>query len=402
VTAVEEGKGIARYRSFLAVPHTRALFGWALLARLPLGMAPLALLLLVRAEGASYAAAGGVVAAYGLALAGGALVSGRLIDRRGPSAVLTRRALAYPTCFAVVIGLALADAPIVYLGIAAAAAGAVIPPVSSSVRSIWPQVLPDELRSTAYSLEAAFQEIIFVVGPILAAALAALEPSLAVGFTGAATLVGTLGLVRLEPIRLAGTGTASGGGLLGALEAPGLRTLVVYAFTIGIGFGAVEVTMPAFAEGHGAREYGGLALAAFSAGSFAGGLLAGGMPGGDDRRRLLRYVPILGLALIVFQLAWSIPSLCVLAFFAGLPIAPTVAAVYGLIDKVAPSWAIAESFAWFGTSVALGLALGTGIGGAFVDGAGIRWSLAVGPVATLIGAAFVWLRRSTLSRLPAT
>jgi MFS family permease len=402
MTAVAEEKGIARYREFLAVPHTRSLIGWALLARMPLGMAPLALLLLLRAEGASYAAAGGVVAAYGLALAGGALVSGRQVDRRGPARVLTWRALAYPSCFAIVVGLALADAPIVTLGIAAAAAGAVIPPVSSSVRSIWPQVLPSELRSTAYSLEAAFQEIIFVVGPLLAGALAALEPTLAVGATGAATLVGTLGLVRLEPIRQAGSGTTSGGGLLGALEAPGLRTLVGFAFTIGIGFGAVEVTMPAFAEGHGSRELGALALAAFSAGSMVGGLLAGGLPGGDDRLRLLRFAPLLACSLLVFQAAWSIPSLCVLAFLAGLPIAPTVAAVYGLIDKVAPSWAIAESFSWFGTSVALGLAIGTALGGSFVDGVGIAWALAVAPILTLVGAAIVFARRDTLRARVAT
>ena len=399
---MDESTGIARYRTFLAVPHTRSLFGWALLARMPLGMAPLALLLLLRAQGASYAAAGAVVAAYGLALAGGALVSGRLIDRRGPVRVLTSRALAYPACFSVVVALALADAPIFTIGVAAAAAGALIPPVSSSVRSIWPQMLPTELRSTAYSLEAAFQEIIFVIGPLLAGALSAIEPSLAVAVTGAATLVGTLGLVRLEPIRQAGSGTTSGGGLLGALEAPGLRTLVVYAFAIGVGFGAIEVTMPAFAEGQGARELGALALAAFSAGSMVGGLLAGGLAGGDDRLRLLRYSPLLGLSLLVFQAAWSIPSLCVLAFLAGLPIAPTIAAVYGLIDKVAPSWAVAESFSWFGTSVALGIAIGTAVGGSFVDGAGIGWALAVGPLVALVGAAVVIARRDTLRARVAT
>ena len=186
MTAVEEGKGIARYRSFLAVPHTRALFGWALLARLPLGMAPLALLLLVRAEGASYAAAGAVVAAYGLALAGRCAGLG---PARRPARPVrrphcggrsrTRPASRSSSGWRSPMRRSSAWGSLPQL------AGAVIPPVSSSVRSIWPQVLPDELRSTAYSLEAAFQEIIFVVGPILAAALAALEPSLAVGFTGA-------------------------------------------------------------------------------------------------------------------------------------------------------------------------------------------------------------------------
>ena len=88
-----------------------------------------------------------------------------------------------------------------------------------------------------------------------------------------------------------------------------------------------------------------------------------------------------------------------LAFFAGLPIAPTVAAVYGLIDKVAPSWAIAESFAWFGTSVALGLALGIALGGAAVDHLGVSAAFAVGPVAVLGGAGVLFARAGSL--LPA-
>lgn len=396
-SSASEEKGFARYREFLAIPHTRALIGWALVARMPLGMAPLALVLLVRDQGSSYAIAGSVAMAYGLALAGGAIVSGRLIDRRGPVAVLGRRAVAYPMLVAAAVVLSLVDAPVIFVGVAAAATGAATPPVSSAVRSLWPTVLPDGFRSTAYSIEAAFQEIIFVLGPVLVGGLAYLEPALAVAVTGAMALVGTLALVRLEPLRRAGTGVRAGGGLLGALEAPGLRTLVVYALTIGIGFGVVEVTMPAFAETHGARELGALALATFSLGSMVGGLIAGAVPAGDDRVRLMRYVGVLVAALALFPLAWSIPSICALAFVAGLPIAPTVAAVYGLIDDVAPRSAIAESFAWFGTAVGLGLAIGTGLGGALVDGVGVRAALAIPPAVALFGASLVLARRATIA-----
>ena len=60
------------YRELLAVPHAKALIGWSLLARLPLGMTPFALLLLVRGEGDGYGAAGLVVAVYTIALGIGA------------------------------------------------------------------------------------------------------------------------------------------------------------------------------------------------------------------------------------------------------------------------------------------------------------------------------------------
>ena len=242
--------------------------------------------------------------------------------------------------------------------------------------------------------------MVFIAGPLLAAMLAVIDPALAVGATAAAAAVGTFVVTRLRPIREAGSGSVSGGGLMGALEAPGMRTLTSYALAIGVAFGAIEVTMPAFAESHGARELAGVALAAFAAGSLAGGILAGALPGGDDRERFLRFTVVLGLALIAFQIPWSVPTMCVIAFLAGLPIAPTVAPLYGLVDRVAPPWAIAESFAWFSTAVSVGIAAGFALGGALVDGGGIRWSLAVAPVVALLGAGFVIARRATLARVP--
>lgn len=398
MTAASEKTGIARYREFLAVPHTRSLIGWGLLARMPLGMTPLALLLLARAEGASYGKAGALVGAYGLAIAVGGLVGGRRIDRRGPVAVLRLRGVVYPAFLVAAVVLAIADAPLVAIGAATVGAGLFVPPVSSSVRSIWPKVLPDHLRSTAYSVEASFQEVIFISGPLISGGLSAVEPELSVVATAATALVGTLQLIKVDPIRQAGSGKAPGGGLLGALESAGMRTLVLFAVLVGLGFGMVEVAMPAFAEHHGfARAWGAVALTTFSAGSMVGGLLAGAIHSSDDRRRLLAIGPALGLAMTFPLLGWSIPSMCVMTFLAGLPIAPTVGAVYGLIDDVSPRWAIAEAFAWFGTAVFLGVASGTALGGAVVDLAGIRWLLALPPLIVLAGVGLVFIRRRTLT-----
>ena len=63
--APEEARGVARYRELFANDHAAALFVWSIVARLPSGMAALALVLLVRGGGASYGEAGLVAAAYG-------------------------------------------------------------------------------------------------------------------------------------------------------------------------------------------------------------------------------------------------------------------------------------------------------------------------------------------------
>lgn len=391
------GAAQGTYRRLFARPHAVALLGWSLVARLPLGMVPLGLLLLARGEGASYSRAGAVSAAYVVALAVGAPIAGRLVDKRGPRRILLQRAVAYPTLLGLVVLLALVDAPMIAIGLAAAAAGSAFAPVAPTVRTVWPRLAPADLRSSAYALEASMQEIFFVGGPLLVAGLAVVDPVAGVVGAAIAAAVGTVAVAGLPPVRETGDAGPRGGSLLGALEAPGVRTLVAFAFTLGLAFGAVEVGMPAFAESHGARELGGVALATLSAGSFAGGLLAGARPSSNVRRRLLVAAPAIAVSLALLVFSWSILSLCLLAFAAGLPLAPGIAAVYGLIDRVAPSWAIAEAFAWFGMAVALGAGLGIALGGSVIDHLGVRAAFVLGPVAAACGAALLLRRRRFLA-----
>ncbi len=86
-----EVRGLARYRELFANPHAAGLLAWSIVARLPVGMAALALVLLVRGAGAGYGEAGLVAAAYAIAVAIGAPYGGRQVDRRGARRVLRRR-----------------------------------------------------------------------------------------------------------------------------------------------------------------------------------------------------------------------------------------------------------------------------------------------------------------------
>ena len=311
-------------------------------------MTSLALLFLVRGEGESYGAAGLVVAVYAVALGIGAPIGGRQVDRYGPTVVLQIRVVLFVAFLAAVIVLAVAGAGIAAIAGAAALAGLSMPPLSSTVRIVWPRLARDELRSTAYALEAALQEVHFVGGPLVAAALAAIEPVAALAGAGVASLIGTTMVARLPPVRETPPSRAVGAGLLGALGSAGVRTVVSYATIVGFAFGAVELAMPALAEEHGARELGGVALACFAAGSLVGGLLAGLRPGRSDLRRFIAGAFVLSGAMLTLQLAVSIPTLCLLAFVAGLPIAPTIGALYTLIDRTARTGTVAEAFAWFG------------------------------------------------------
>jgi MFS family permease len=358
-----------------------------------MGMVGLALLLLVRENDGSYAAAGAVSGAYFVATAIGAPIAGRLVDRRGQTRILLPRAVIFPVLLLGVCGLALVDAPLPAIAAAAAAAGALMPPVGASLRALWPRMFADaELRAAAYALEASLQEITFVAGPLLVALLtAAVSPALALAVAAAAGCVGTTLIALAQPVRAWRPDELHAGSILGALESPGVMTIISLSVCLGLGFGATEVGFPAFAEGHGGAELGSIPLALFAAGSLVGGLLAGGLVTMSPIRLLRLSAVLLALGLALPLLGWSLPSMSVLAFLAGVPIAPVVMAAYGLIDAVAKRGTAAEAFAWISTAVFIGFSIGMALGGTLIDAFGVRASFALAVASASVGAVLVAL-----------
>ena len=393
----EETRGVARYRELFANPYAGSLLAWSIVARLPTGMAALGLVLLVRATGAGYGEAGLVAASYGVAVAVGAPYGGRRVDRRGAHRVLRVRMVLYSTLLAAVALLGEVGAPTVAIAVVAAATGLTMAPVSSVLRSIWPNVAGEDGAKTAYALDAALQEVIFVGGPLLVALLATIDPAAAVAGAALIAFVGTFAYARLPPIRAAGPAEERHSSRLGALSSVGVRTLALLSLFLGLGFGAAEIAVPAFAELQGNRALAGVALAGFSCGSLVGGLVAALRPSRDERRRILLGSCALAALMLLPLLAGSIATMTFLLFLAGLPIAPVVAGIYGQIGQVAAAGSIAEAFSWFGTSVSIGIAGGSVAGGWLIDASGWRAAVLLGVGCLGAGALLVALRRSTLA-----
>ena len=394
VTEAVPPLGIARYRALFQVPHVRRLVLSGLLARLPMGMVGLALLLLVRENGGSYGAAGAVSGAYFVATAVGAPIAGRLVDRRGQARILLRRAMIFPALLGAVCALAVLDAPLPLIGACAAAAGALMPPVGSSLRALWPRMFSDgELRAAAYALEASLQEVTFIAGPLLVALLtAAASPALALGVAAAVGGIGTTLIARAAPVRAwRPEEERHAASILGALESRGVLTIVSLSACLGLGFGGTEVGFPAFAEGHGGAELGSIPLSLFAAGSLVGGLVAGARVTVTPARMLRLSTVVLAGGLALPLLGWSLPSMAVLAFLAGLPIAPVVMSAYGLIDAVAKPGTATEAFAWITTAVFAGFSVGMALGGTLIDAFGVKASFGLGAAAVAAGAVLVAL-----------
>ena len=108
------------------------------------------------------------------------------------------------------------------------AAGASHPPLSASVRALWPQVLPAQhLREAAYAVEATLQELFFVTGPLLVAVIATFSPAAALLTTAALGLVGTLAFAATHPSRAARGRHRDAPRPGRAMASGGLRTIVL-------------------------------------------------------------------------------------------------------------------------------------------------------------------------------
>ena len=394
----QQSAGLRRYSDVLVAPGVARVVCAALLGRLPIGMGPLATVLLLRGEGHSYAVTGVVVAVGSLASAGGMPLWGRLVDRVGQVRVLVPLGIVYPAAFAALALLATQGAPVAALIACSGLAGAALPPLGACMRAIWPSLLATQgLRDTAYALEAWLQEVFFVFGPLLAAAIAVVATPWAAIVTAAVlTAVGTLWFALTPAVR-AVEPAARPKSRAGALGSAAVRTVMLSTFAMGVAFGIVEVAMPAFGEEHGSRAQGGFALSCFALGSLFGGLWIGTRPPSRDlAMRFILALAALALALLPPLIAPSIPVMCVLMVIAGLPIAPAFASSYGLVDALAVPGTTTEAFALLGTAIVAGLSLGTSVSGAAIEQFGLTGALALAAPCVGAAALVALVRRATL------
>ena len=360
-------------------------------------MTSLALLLLVRGEGESYGAAGLVVAVYAVALGIGAPIGGRQVDRYGPTVVLQIRVVLFAAFLAAVIGSpssarASPQSPSPPRSRAcpcrrsrppSGSSGPGSPATSSARRRT--RSRRRCRRSTSSAARSSRRR-----SPRSSRSQRVAGPAVA-------SLIGTTMVARLPPVRETPPSRAVGAGLVGALGSAGVRTVVSYATD--------RRASPSERSSWRCRRWRRSTARGSSAasrsrasprGASSGGLLAGLRPGRSDLRRFIAGAFVLSGALLTLQLAVSIPTLCLLAFVAGLPIAPTIGALYTLIDRTARAGTVAEAFAWFGTAISVGIAAGSAVGGVLVDERGVRWSFGLGAAVALVGAVLGWARRGTL------
>src|SRR5215218_3910108 len=283
-------------------------------------------------------------------------------------------------------------------------AGFAIPPTSAVLRSMWPALLGERpgLVTAAYALDSVMTEVIFILGPLLTAVIAAtMSPAAALIISAVSVMVGTIAFTAQAPSRAAPRPDAderAAAGRLGALSSPGVRSLVFTSVPAGIGIGICEVALPAFSDASGARELAGVLLAVWSVGSAAGGLAFGAWHRRPPLQRVhIAVAALLPLALLPLAAAPSVAVMALLVLPAGVFIAPLLATRNELIGWVAPRGALTEAYTWPVTAFVGGISIGSAIAGLLVEGPGWSTAFVIASAFAAVGALLVFVRRSTFA-----
>jgi MFS family permease len=380
--------GLRRYRELLRIPGLPSLMAAAFIGRLPFGMSVLSLILLLRHHDFDYAAVGIVTAAAGFSVGVSAPVVGRIVDRVGQTTPLVTMAALTGLTGVVLVAAVAAGASVAVATVLAFLAGASVPPLSASLRTLIPSLVGQERVDTAFALDALMLEMVFIVGPLLAATLAAaISPE--VGYLTAVALqaIGALWLAaRPESRRWRPAPRAPGVAHTGALATPGIRTMVVSLGLTAVALGVLEIAVAAFAEEHATRDDAGWLFALWSVGSFAGGLWYGGHRWRwPPHMRFLAVTGVLVAGLAPVPLADSMAVFGALLILAGLGLAPSTASAYSLIGALAPDGATTEAYSWQIVGYVMGSAAGAWLAGVVVERDGVGTALACAPLAAAVG-----------------
>ncbi len=372
----------------------------SIVARMPQGLAPLAVVLLAQERTGSIAAAG---------LAGGAWAIGSAVSQplwggfAGRGRAHRVEAVTAVSQGAVLVFMAFgswgAEGALVAL---AFGGGLVSAPTSPISRTLWPQLARDQHDLDAlYALDATWQEMVFIAGPALVGVLVAVSgPDAALLAAATCGVLGGLVFAWVvRPLWQRHPAPASRtplGSALKSLAGP-YAALCVMA----LGLGLVEVGVPAVAILEQNRAASGWLLALWSLGSLVGGLVASRVRwrrGPAQRWPWLLTGVTVGTATIVvgwnFGLAWLGFTL----FLSGLALAPSLAAGYGVIGDRAAAGRRTDAFAWTTTFLLLGFGGGAAIGGILAD-ISPTWTFTAGTAVTAFAAviASFGVRRATVT-----
>ena len=375
------------YRKLFVVPGALRFSIAGSIARLPISMTLLSITFVIVHVKHSYTLAGTVAT-------GAALIStvfsptwSRYADRLGQRKVL-RFTVPFYIIFDLIFLIAISKHAPTYIWMTSIFLAEVfLPNIGGLIRRRWLWVLGEDRATinTAYSYEALMDEIIFIIGPIVATSAATfISPAagMVLGFSFMA--VGTTLFIAQRSTEPAPFRKDESGDHGFVLAMPVVQAVFFPFIFLGAFFNSTSLTVVGYAQQHHVASYTGLVLAIWAAGSGVAAIFNGSIKWRlkDASRFRINLVGILVLSLPFFFIH-SMVMLSIALFLSGVGVAPLIVAGYNVAEKSVPPEKVTETLSWVIAGLSLGGALPGTLTGHIIDSQGASKAFIV-PIVCLL------------------
>ncbi|MDK7192346.1 MFS transporter [Bifidobacterium sp. UMB1197] len=435
-SAQPKSSPMSNYVRLFSFEGTRAFCISGAIARLPISMMGLGIVLALNHIYNNWTIAGTMSAAYVLSQAAVTPLYAKLFDRFGQRKVGVIALSAQVICMLSFATAALFHIPLPILFALAILMGVTQFAFGALVRTRWAYTLKnqsdDTLLNVAYALESGIDEIVFIFGPILAAWLATsvhpvsqlFVPVLASGLGGAwflslkNTQPAVVKIVQVETAPASDEDvqnaisnqsedvqkSSNATKLIDKLSLKQLRNtnrknkpknvllyrgiipLVIMFLVFNMSFSAFDVSVTAAMRAQGLDKLIGLQLALFACGSLVGAVIFGSHKfRGSNWSHLIVFLSLLTVGFILMNI--NIDRLVLLSIFellSGLCVSPIFATGNLIVKDTIPEHSLTEGLSWLPTASATGASLGSMVAGFAIDAWSSHGGMMVPWISTLV------------------
>jgi len=386
----------ANYRTLLRTSGAAAFFLPASFGRLGIAMTGIGIVWLVHARTGSYAAAGLVTGGFAVADAVAGPQLGRLVDRFGQARVLPCVLGAHAGAVALLLAGAVPDL------VAGVLVGATLPQLGALSAARWSALLSGERAAalpTAFALEALANGVSYMAGPALVSVLgAAGRPGAGVLLAAALVIGGGLVLAAQRRTTPPLVGRAERRHAARALLRFAFLLQAALGLALGVFFGAMQVSVTAYAVGHGTPGAAAPLYFASNCTNLVGGLAYGAWRhGGSPRHHQAAAATCLTIACLPLTFLDAPLAVGATLALTGLAVPVLLILTSVLTESSVPRAVLTQAFTWGNSASAAGIAGAAAVAGRMVDAGGAHGGFGVmaGAAAVMTVLALGGLRASS-------
>ncbi|WP_311751878.1 MFS transporter [Proteus columbae] len=391
---------ISTYQTLFSYKGTISFTLAGMMARLPLPMMGIGIIMMISQITGSYALAGAISASFVFTYAVLSPQISRLVDNYGQSRILPLFTLISVIGIGGMLLATWLQWHISLLFIFAVLIG-FMPCISAMVRARWTAIYKEDGRlQTAYSLESVFDEVTFILGPPISVTLSvAFFPQAGLLMAAIFLIIGVLLLVSQRDTEPAITSISSELTLYktqSVFRFSLVKILTVIMIFMGVIVGTIDIFSVAFANIQGMPIGASLVLSAYAISSCFAGLFYGTLKLSTPLHRLLCLGGIATfLTILPLVFVGSIYSLSFVVLISGIFFAPMIIVTMSLIEKIVPENQLTEGMTWLLSGLNVGTAIGATLTGQLVDYSGVQsgvW-VAIGASTLVLLIAFIGFKR---------